>query len=643
MTLGFAAEGDGGRGLYKEVSVPAPELQANKGYIHIAGDRWLKLVPDRGLNIEQFGGQADATSSGTGGTDNLQPLKDATTFDLWQTGTYDPKGHPIYFRPGNFRFSDTIELHTCCKILGAGSGFEGSGATHWHFPANKTFIIFGHTNTSGETSGFSGFGSSSGTIMDGINLHGSPGSTDHRRAGVHAMAQVHLQHIALYSVGGDGFRIIASPEFSTIADMCSLDHCYVHGASRNGLRISGGDANVCHVTNFSAHGPSWSEGQPISGGVGGCGILDTAWFGNKYDNIHIAGYGACGVFHLGHYYLLLALSGEESVPPGPGSGETTTPGTNDLIWYDMGTLAAATPQFPQWTPTPAVPYRPQLPVLTSGATHVIDNLYVEWYTPCHIPNTSISYSGTHLSTSHSNQVSGSTSGLNSKQGFIASRSFNTGTPEYSANGSSAFVAYGQKDETYGLGSGGGLQFITHRRAKDGDFSGEFGYFGNDIVYRYLNHPYFFKLTTPSTTEKMGGNAPAPFRFIANAIGIAANNDSTNVRLFQGSNGVPTLEGEYVKGHTYIDFNAGPGQYGFYRCTTGGVLHRSLWVTGTVYEGGETVKTPANKFYRKEVWGTSTVEPTHTSTSGPVTLADGAIWTYLGNTAPVFKGMGMIEA
>jgi hypothetical protein len=532
-----------------------PTDTANPGWVQSVDGQWWKItVPGGVLYIEQFGGKADSDGNGTPGTDNRQPLIYANLFDAFETAAYIPHSLQVRFGAGHYSFADTLEFHRAVHPRGVGGGFETGGSTNWHFPANKTFIIFGSHVTTGETAhGTLNEGTSSGSTLENINMFGKTTSTDHDRAGIHMRTLVHLKHISLANVGGDGFRIRGSTAENTTADFITLEHCSVSSCSRNALDIRGNDANVCHISDFSTHGTAWADGTPIVGGIGGCGIYDTAQFGNKYDNIHVAGYGNHGVYHLGRAYFLISLFA--------GEGEATTPGTNRLVWYDIGALGAANAQFPQWSATPAVPHRPQLPILTgSGAGHVFDNPYIELSTcPCHIPGGAVAYGGTIAGTVYSNIVTGEVDGIASKRGWVARQSYTSAMPEYAYSAGATAISFGTT-----LGSDEptkGPAIFWHYREKD-TVQYSYRYYENDLVYSVNGvasgvTPIWW-VTTALTTVTFGRDTPQSHKFVLADLALRDPGNSNNARLYGVRDAAPGA-GYHAQGEFF--FNVAPAAGG----------------------------------------------------------------------------------
>lgn len=535
----------------------APTDTTNPGYVRSVDGQWWELAPSGGkVYIEQFGGKADSDINGTPATDNRQPLYDACHFGTWGVNPYAQRSLEIQFGSGHHYYSDTIEFHTCVTIRGVGGGFEGTGSTFWHFPQNKTFIIFGNNATIGETA-TTGVqqGESAGSTLEGLVLYGKTTRTDHARAGIHVRARVTLRGIGVISPCGDGIRLIGSTATGTIADATKLEDCSVSGFTRNGLYIDGNDANVCHISNFSVHG----GGSPEQG----CGISDYASFGNKYDNIHVAGYGARGVRYNGRIYLLITYSGEKFTPPGPGPGETTTPGTNDLVWYDFGDFneeqAAVDPYYdalyPPWSATPTVFHRPQIPVLTNGVGHVFDNLYVEGSLPCHMPGATLSFGGTHDETIYSNHVNGLETGVYCRQGFGAYQRYLPGSPGYQYNGGGFTIGLGAPSGSEAPELGPSI--FSHYRQSDGA-QYRFRYLRNDLIYNSLNAKTLWQITTTITTETLGRDAPQPHQIIFSDLALRDPADGNTIAML-GIRWLKPTTGSHAAGEFF--FSKQPFSYG----------------------------------------------------------------------------------
>jgi hypothetical protein len=254
--------------------------------------------------------------------------------------------------------------------------------------------------------------------------------------------------------------------------------------------------------------------------------------------------------------------------------------------------------------------------------------------------------GTIPSTIYSNAVTGGGSGWLHSQGVGCRLSFTTGSAEYTANGAFSFALMGGPSEFANdgkpLGANGGIQFLTHRREKDGDYSAQWGYRGGDITYMYANSAPFWEQTTPSTMRTFGRSLPQPKFLVLYDHVLQDPTNSNNGRFMGMRESAPVAAGEYARGDRYYYVNPSPGGFEGWVCTTGGAIHNTIWTSGVGCDANTVLRTTAGRFYRCRNGGSSTVEPVHTS--GTVTSPiDGVTWTWAADGPPVFKTFGTISA
>lgn len=646
-TGGYSTPGDGGDGLYKRRS-GAPTLTTNKAYFQSADGAWWELVAGE-VRIEHFGGKADASTAGVGGTDNRQPLLDAIAFMAWTFGTGLRYPYPIRFGVGNHRFSAGFEIHDIVHITGAWGTGQYQGGTVFHFPNTVDPFIFQADNTAGMLALGSSLGSSTGSVLENVSIWGGGGLgifTDINRVMIGIRSQATLRNISLYGIPGRGVWVIAGGGIGN-ANNWHIDNILIHEAGHHYLQVSGSDANGGYCRGLVTHG---------QGGRGGAGIVEHDGLGcNVYEGCQITGYGNLGVLYGGRLWALIAHTNEVT-GGGVNIGGATTPGTNETVWYDLGPAVGGEynpVQFPAWVS--GTSYYVQNPVFVNSGASVFVGIYCEGSAiPGHVAGAAMAIGGNLPVTRSSTRMApgtpdGTSFGVSFTQQIGTRIQFAAGSAETVNNGLESAVYIGGNDPSRGFGSTGGQHFIQHRRLAAGEAGSwrTFGYVGKDIFYG--QYPIaFFEISEANTTKKFGGNLPKPNTFVTYDPVIGSYWDFSAARKIGMRDNVPSTvhNGEYVRGEHYYNINPSPGGYMGWVCTTSGGA-AGAWVSGSDYSidsyHGTYIKTAAGRYYKltTDGPGNSTIEPTHTS--GEVIGADGYGWTWFANVDAVFKGFGLIEA
>lgn len=646
-TLGFLTEGDGGGGLYKEVSAPATELQANKGYIHIAGDRWLKLVPENGeVRIEQFGGRADYPGSGTSGTDNYGPLTQAIAItsgaELGNTWI-NLAPNRIRFGAGRYKFSQTLKLHNIVNICGTFVGPDMSGpgyATQFWFTntTGSAFVFFSGNTGPGESDGdYTVDGvytpgimhSAGGSYLGGFSIYGiwdrvtDLDQAEPFKAALRVRAGgICIERIGIHSYQGHGLfahgAMSANNEFPFRGNtnQCTFRDIWVHSCAGHAYWVAGNDANASTFVNIQAEN------------AGGCGIYDAAALGGAWHGGKIATYGR-GVHKDGKAYQYLG-------PPnasGPNSPVSVVPGTNNDIWYyvmDSGPNV----NYPDWDTMTTLQksqyWLIKCPIYIANTFSSVSGIYNELGpVQCHTLSPYI-LGGIVAWTKHSaNQT-----GIQYRADFT-----NTSGPAFDQNGGAVYVKYGGPLATEYVDRS--MRVFSTGRSRDGDGREvDFGYQGDDLVLTTGIVPLnkeLLRITTPSTRTTLSGTAPRPDEIAINSPFIKGH-QSNNYGKISFCDGTPTAPGVYTRRDRFFYENPVPGGAEGVVVTTSGAIHEYTWVSGTY--GVAYFKNSTNRVYRHLSYGTSTIQPTHTS--GTQTLADGEIWQWIADGPPTFKTFGSIS-
>lgn len=573
-TAGYAAPGDGGHGLYKRLQ-SAPAALTNKAYFRSIdrvrfdgttdathGGYWV-LVPEGGeVRVEQFGGKADWTGTPGTSTNSYQPLRDAIDFIARSDSAVANYSNVIKFGVGKYYIGQMVDIHTMTWIKGCGNGTEAT-ATDLYFPSTTTCFLLGQNNTSGETGTGSNMGQGGGTVLEGFAIRhyyatgGFNATTFTAKYGVHCRTQMTLKNIVCFHIAGHAFLIHGNSggggALEGAPNEWRVTDCMVHSCGGHALCVYGADSNAGSCVNFSSH----TE-------VGGCGIYDASYFANSYTGIHISGYGYNnkGVHHGGRRYILIAGSPVENPSTLP---NTTTPGTNNTVWYDVGAGIADSTWLDWDAGGDYSLYR--LPIFDTGGGRTYTAPYTE-AGMSHVALGSIVVGGTNTLTRYSlGYLHSPYDFLSAPGGMGTYLPFNPGTAEQTRNGDYSWVVAGRQHEEHGFGANGGMQFISSRRQSPSTNTWQFGYAGNDIQCKQIAGKVIFNITTPATTQDFGTGTAFPHMIEFHDLAMLAQ-DNGKSRII-GYRGSAPASGAHAKGEIYYNTDPVPGGFIGWVCTTAG--------------------------------------------------------------------------
>jgi hypothetical protein len=553
-TAGYSTVGDRGHGLYRKKSVIEAAEPAG-GFTSVDGARWALVVQGGAIYIEQFGGKADW--NGSTGTDNYAPMVDAIKMATFAPYSPDPTlryGPTIKFGLGKYYFSQMLEINRIVYIKGVGTGTDTQGTgfnTQWHVPADTTGILIARADTLGET-GTQGAGTTGGaTRLEGFSLHLS--GTDTTKSGVHARDVPILVDIGVYGSPGTGFKIHGTAggvgaERGSV-NRWIMDRCYVHTFGMHGLWVWGSDGNAGICNGFETHG---TRDQ-----CNGCGILDESGLGNQYFGLQITGYGNEGVSHGGNLYFLISNVA--------GIGSSTTPGTDNSVWYFRGVGAPET-AFPAWSALNT--YIPQMAIACFGSSNrsTFGGIYVEGATIySHLQGPAVAFGGDVSFTNLSAHFASNTDSgpIISHTGVGGYWSFVAGDAAYTRNGDYTFAYVGSA-----AGEQNSMNVFHHGRQSDGGNYWRYGYRGNDLVYSALNQKYIWEVTTPATAKTFGRSATVPNMFCVHDFALMNQDNEANSRIMGMRDAAPS-SGYHARGEVMWAASPSAGGFAGWVCTTSG--------------------------------------------------------------------------
>jgi hypothetical protein len=533
----------------------APTDTTNPGYVQSADGQWWEMVAADGeVFIEQFGGKGDFTGTPGTSTDNYTPTLKAIAFWERSDAAQSTITRIIRFGAKKYWFSQGFEVHATVLLRGRATSME-PGATTFYFPSTVTCFTLQTDHTTGLT-GFSlpSVGEGNASILDGFEIrhHYVTGSFSHlvysEAHGIYGRVYATLRNLQLTFIAGHaivfkGAANAGAPREGQVNEF-KISDCLVHSAGGHALWIADVDANAGYVAGFS------SRTQ-----VGGCGIKSENSFTNTFSGIHIAGYGNRGVHLAGRRYQL--INGAGTTAP-----NTTTPGTNNAIWYDLGPGAAFV-NFPDYNSSDDFSlYR--LPIWDSGGANLYLGVYFELApggTIGHIIPPSFAVGGTLTLTSYSGWLYHDTNiGTVTLKGYSTRRMFASGSAEATNNGLTSGAGMGTDQAEFPFSDArGGVSVFNHWRDKDNSGAPyHFGYFNNELVYRQFNSNPIWRITTSSSTRTFGRSAPVNHVPAFYQFGLINLGDDNLARLQTLESARPTT-GYHAAGE--VVWCSNPGQFG----------------------------------------------------------------------------------
>lgn len=268
-----------------------------------------------------------AIRAGTSTYDCLDAVDNAVASISANAGTFNLGGPRIYFPPGNYYFTDTIQLKSTVILEGDAVGMSGGYATILTFPPDTHGIIVHRYNTIDDTVESPTSKGGDGSIIRNLRIVGAAGTVGH---GIWLRARATLDNIAANGFAQNGVNIVASSGAGGSgegnANCWAARNVLATNNGGHGFYVDGADANAGHGIEISAT----SNGK--------CGIYDSSFLGNTYVACHTSTNGSKGRVHYGgnHYWC-----NSDTL------GGSTAPGTDATVWILVGAGTAGS-LYPDW-------------------------------------------------------------------------------------------------------------------------------------------------------------------------------------------------------------------------------------------------------------------------------------------------------
>lgn len=439
----------------------------------------------------------------------------------------DHAGAAICLPPGKYPFSAPWNIQHGIMVLGSGGGgglAGGAAATQLVFPANTSGIYINQTALT-NCAASSATTTAAGTVIQDLAVVSTGSSVGNAGDGIRMCVRAVLERVNVY--GFPHYNVWVDGSAGN-ANEVKLDTVNVQSAiGLCGVYIKGGNSNA---GTFNAVGVLNS---------GGCGIYDGSFLQNSFVGAHVDASNALNegaVTYSGHNYSLISAT--------PGIGASTTPGTNNFVWYDMGTGSG----YPAWSGSGT--YIPGNPILADSAVNRSGwvSPYVELgYPVSHLGGQGIVLSGNITPgafTTYTNMMFdcfGCGSFIANQQGF----------------GGFTYLPAGDQRGTYNIGyvAPGQLTVGSQLGAWSLENSSNAFFGPTDLFMTGPPGNQVFILTSTNTSFKFGRTAGVPNVFWASRpSGFAFG---TTPRIFDNSTSIPSTTGNAV-GEVKFNVSAAAG-------------------------------------------------------------------------------------
>ena len=554
---GYSANGVGIARYIYDAAVNATFVTANPRTAFLAADgRGFKLDPAQRLTVDMFGALATVNDAPTRAI-NDAAFKAACEHRAITASKF---GSEIHVGPFIYYLGVTLEPEGAFRLIGQGSGHinasqAGTAQTRLIFPTDTCPIRIRAGGTDG-LGVLAGKIAANDSYVRGICFEQLTMGTSVTAYGVHMRGNATFEDCAWVNCSGNGIHIFADSSYTNAAtagfcDEWRIINCFVHSTNGHGIYVNGNEANAGYTQGVVFHQ------------VGQVAIFDASYFANAHYSPQITGYGQIGergVFHLGRIYQLITTA--------PALGSTTTPGTNSQVWYDLGALAAASTNFPQWVSGNS--YGLRLPFLITNGTAIYSGYQENGFNIG--SSNGLLVGGTIGGIGTTNRLGTQTEmGIVNNRGFASFRSNGGQTTASSPNiGDAERVSIGELD--YNNGEDGRRSIISYRVENTLGLPTDrfaFDWSNNrDILWKF-GARVMAQAGGTQTLSSYGRSTVQPGYFTARDLALQDPNNANNARIIGARDAVPNdgihhAQGEFV-------FNVYPSAAGVlgWSCTTAG--------------------------------------------------------------------------
>ena len=525
--------------------------------------------------LEQFGGAADWTPTNPAPTDNL-PALNAAIAAAKRVALYYPNWPhtpEIRLNLGGYYFSDHVDLKTAVRIIGQGSGMDDfNGGSNWVVAAGKSAMTFNNTNTEAGGTGLMTT-AATGSYVQGVTFRSLGGGVrfdgNNRSAntfGLWLRAPVILEDVDVDGFKGNGIQIIAAAGWGGSLEGNANGWLFKgrvtvkNPLGSHGIYVKGKDANMGYAEQIDVRQAGlcgYFEDDTLGNHIATIEVDD--WSGAKADAI----YGGCT--YTGVQYLYVGTVA--------GDGAATVPGTNNGVWFPVDDNTPGAAFWPAWSG--AGNYQLSMPIHIRGnsCTTRIDYAYSEsgWSdistAPAYCDGGQIRFT---RRSPYANTTLQSSSARVSPRGFGFQANYVATHTAYAKTGSYLYSVKGGDPSS-------NLDSAVLDAFQRGKFDGSchvrrISSAGN--VVREVNGaarmPYYQELLE-DTTWQCGRSVIQPYKMAFPGFFLGHDNDYTGAehRWLGFKSAAPTA-GEYAKGDTFFNTDAGPGIPFGWKC----------WVAGT---------------------------------------------------------------
>ena len=455
----------------------------------------------------------------------------------------------VYFPAGTYYCSKTINLKKVVLLEGDAGTIVGT-PEQWptviKFADNVVGFFVHRSNTNANNAGVpvieAATTGADGSIFRNLRIIRGDATMPAAYNGKHGFwvkARCLIEDCLVTGFGGEGIYVAASAAATTDPLLLGNANNFAISRTRSssnagrGVYILGADANVGFVSKVD----SSSNGRQ--------GFLDSAFLGTTLISCHTAGNGAFSQVHYaGNRYYCRSDT----------LGASTTPGTNDAVWYLIG-AGGVSATYPEWSSANTYYRGSAFESTNINSPSVYVGCYEEGsQPPSKLAQRTLSISGAwntlELDSTGTRIVSDATDGLRSLSALTSRRNDSSG------NNVSTTVG-GDADNGD----------IIRSFNVDNPLGWRLRFNGADVDYRYSNlaAAVAYAITGVNTAVTLGSSGTKPYFFTTPRFGLGSG---SNARQQTYDDTIPTT-GSWGRGAIVWNINASSGGFAGWICVTAG--------------------------------------------------------------------------
>lgn len=232
---------------------------------------------------------------------------------------------PIYFPEGKYYFGQTIDLKRTVKLYGP-SALTGNPSASFYFPTDIVGITVNRFNTAGGTT-TSTTTAGDGSVIESLYLESASVGSNQSAHAIWLRARAVIRNCTMNKWTGAGIGIVATAGGGGSTegnannwriDTCRMSYCL------HGVYVSGADSNSGYGSAIDvSSNRQW-------------GIFDASFLGNTWVGCHAADNGHNSPLTQSAFCSYGGVAYQCYPGVAAATYLSTTPGTNNLVWYPVG-------------------------------------------------------------------------------------------------------------------------------------------------------------------------------------------------------------------------------------------------------------------------------------------------------------------